>query len=196
MKTISVLMTLMMVLTAAMLGAGPAGDHREHAAPDDYALGFTLRDIDGKDVDLSQFKGKVVLMVNTASECGYTPQYKGLEALYQSRKDRGLVILAFPANDFGRQEPGDAAQIKKTCHDKYKVTFPVFEKISVKGPNQHPLYKRIASLPAPLGGDPKWNFTKFVLDRSGRVVARFEPKVSPDDPNLTAKLDELLDAVP
>lgn len=159
-----------------------------------YVLGYTIKDIDSKDVDLSQYKGEVVLIVNVASKCGYTPQYKGLQKLYEEKKDAGLVILGFPANEFGGQEPGDENAIKKTCHDKYQVTFPMFSKISVKGERQHPLYRQIASQPAPIGGDPKWNFTKFLVNRNGEVVARFEPSVTPEDKALRGKIDELLAA--
>lgn len=166
-----------------------------------YVLDFTLKSIDGKDVDLAQYKGKVVLIVNVASKCGYTPQYEGLQALYASRKDKGLVILGFPANNFGAQEPGTNEDIATFCASKYSVTFPLFAKISVKGDDQHPLFKRLAALPPPLGGDPKWNFTKFLVDRDGRVQYRFEPKARPTDKpdekdeaakDLLAKVDQLL----
>jgi glutathione peroxidase len=155
-------------------------------------LAHTVKDIDGKDVKLADYKGKVVLIVNVASRCGFTPQYKGLEALYQKHKDAGLVILAFPANNFGSQEPGTNAEIKAFCESNYKVTFPIFEKISVKGEDQHPLFKQLAAQPAPLGGDPGWNFTKFLVDREGNVVARYESRVKPDDAVLATKINELL----
>jgi glutathione peroxidase len=193
------------VSLVAALGAGvmiaagpdaPAASAPEKPATSPYVLGYTLKDIDGKDTDLAQFKGKVVLMVNVASKCGYTPQYKGLEKLYSEKKDAGLVILGFPANEFGGQEPGDESTIKKTCHDTYHVTFPMFSKISVKGNGQHPLYKQLAAQPAPVGGDPKWNFTKFLVDRAGNVVARFDSSVTPEDKAMRAKIDELLAAKP
>lgn len=148
--------------------------------------------IDGTPEDLSTHKGKVVLIVNVASKCGYTRQYAALEKLYQSRKDQGLAILAFPANDFGKQEPGSNAQIKQFCSDTFNVTFPMFQKVAVKGDAATPLYKQLAAQPEPLAGEPKWNFTKFLLDRRGNVIARFEPKVEPDDPLLLKKIDALL----
>ncbi|MFN0012495.1 MAG: glutathione peroxidase [Phycisphaerales bacterium] len=165
------------------------------AADDRYVLGFKMKSIDDKDVDLAaQFKGKVVMVVNVASRCGFTGQYEGLEKLYQERKDKGLVILGFPANNFGGQEPGSNEEIAKFCQSKYNVTFPMFAKISVKGDDQHPLYKKIAAQPAPVGGEPKWNFTKFLVDRAGNVVARFDSSVRPNDKDMLAKIDELLAA--
>jgi glutathione peroxidase len=181
-----------------LLGAGwsarqPASSPPAKSAENPaYVLGFTMKTIDGKDQDLSVYKGKVVLIVNVASKCGLTPQYEGLEKLYETRKDAGLVVLGFPANEFNGQEPGTDAEIKSFCTGTYGVTFPMFSKIVVKGEGQHALYKKLASQPEPIGGDPKWNFTKFVVDREGRVVARFEPKIKPDDPALLKKLDELL----
>jgi glutathione peroxidase len=159
-----------------------------------YVLGYTRKLIDGTDQDLAAFKGKVVILVNVASQCGLTPQYEALERLYKAKKDSGLVILGFPANNFGSQEPGTNTEIAEFCRSNYGVEFPMFEKISVTGEDQDPLYKQLAGLPAPIGGDPKWNFTKFVVDRSGRVIARFEPRTSPDDKEFVAKIDELLAA--
>ncbi len=169
-------------------GAQPAPKKEDPA----YVLGFKMKRIDGTEEDLSAYKGKVVLMVNVASKCGFTPQYEGLEKLYESRKDSGLVILGFPADNFGHQEPGSNTEIAEFCKSKYSVTFPMFEKISVKGDDQHPLYKALTGQPAPIGGEPKWNFTKFLVDKEGNVVARFEPKVKPDDEAMTKKIDELL----
>lgn len=126
-------------------------------------------------------EGKVVLVVNTASKCGLTPQYEALEKLYRVFKEEGLVVIGFPANNFMGQEPGTNAEILEFCTGKYDVTFPIAAKISVKGEDVHPLYKHLAALPAPLGGEPSWNFTKFLVDRSGNVVARFEPRTKPDD---------------
>lgn len=161
--------------------------------PSPMVLSGVVKDIDGKDVDLASFKDKVCLIVNVASNCGYTHQYVGLEALYQKKKDQGFVILAFPANDFLGQEPGTAEQIKEVCYGKYKVTFPVFSKVSVvAGPEQSPLYKQIAAQPAPVGGDPKWNFTKFLVDRSGNVLERFEPRIQPTDAALLTAIDREL----
>ena len=158
-------------------------------------LGFTMNRIDGTSEDLSIYRGKVVMIVNVASKCGLTKQYAGLQTLYESKKDQGLVILGFPANDFLGQEPGTNTQIKEFCEGTYKVTFPMFEKIVVTGKDAHPLYKKLAAQPAPIGGGegvPGWNFTKFIVDRSGRVVARFDSRVKPDDAALVKKIDELL----
>ncbi len=155
-------------------------------------LAHQINLIDGQPKNLSDYKGKVVLVVNVASKCGLTPQYDALESLYKSKKDAGLVVLGFPANDFGSQEPGTNKEIAEFCSATYHVTFPMFEKIAVTGASAHPLYKQLSALPAPLGGEPKWNFNKFLVDKSGNVVARFEPKTKPDDPALIAKIDELL----
>lgn len=145
------------------------------------ALNFTMKSIDGKEMKLSQFKGKVVVFVNVASECGLTPQYEGLEALYKKYKDQGLVIVGVPANEFGAQEPGTDAEIKKFCTDNYKVTFPMTSKVVVNGDGITPLYKFLTSKDAnpEFGGPLKWNFTKFLIGRGGKVVARFEPEVEP-----------------
>ncbi|MFO0985439.1 MAG: glutathione peroxidase, partial [Planctomycetota bacterium] len=151
-------------------------------------LDFTLKDIDGKDVDLAKtFKGKVVLVVNVASKCGLTPQYEKLEKLYQTYKDKGLVVLGFPANEFGAQEPGTNAEIKEFCTSKYKVTFPMFAKIVVKGEGIHPLYKHLTDqqTDAKFAGEIKWNFTKFLIGRDGQIAARFEPKVEPQAKEVT-----------
>ena len=134
----------------------------------------------------------VVLVVNTASECGYTPQYAGLEQLYQKYKGKGFAIAAFPANDFGAQEPGTDEQIKTFCAKKFKTTFDLFSKISVKGPGMHPLYQFLTSRPG-MSGDIKWNFSKFLVDAKGNVVARFDSKVEPLSPDLIAKLEPLLE---
>jgi glutathione peroxidase len=150
---------------------------------------FTLKDIDHKEVNLGQYRGKVVLVVNVASRCGYTPQYEGLQKVYLKYKDRGFVILGFPANNFMAQEPGTDEEIKTFCSTKYNVTFPIFSKISVKGDDIHPLYKFLTSKETnpDFGGDIKWNFSKFLLDKNGKIIARFEPKVTPEsDPMIQA----------
>jgi glutathione peroxidase len=146
-------------------------------------LHFTVKDIDGHDYNLSQLKGKVVMFVNVASKCGFTPQYKGLEETYLKYKDHGFVIVGFPANNFGHQEPGSNSQIKQFCTSKYDVTFPMMSKISVKGDDQHPLYKYLTD-PATDGdfaGPISWNFNKFLIDRTGHVYARFASKTKPTD---------------
>jgi glutathione peroxidase len=144
-------------------------------------LDFTMKDIDGTDVSLSRYRGKVLLFVNVASQCGNTPQYEGLEALYRKYKDRGFVILGFPANNFGGQEPGTEAEIKDFCTSKYDVTFDMFSKISVKGNDQHPLYRFLTSKETDpqFAGDITWNFGKFLVDREGNIAARFDPKTQP-----------------
>lgn len=157
-----------------------------------YVLGYEMPLLEGGVQDLSQFKGKVVLIVNTASKCGLTPQYKELQALYDAKKDDGLVILGFPANNFMNQEPGSNEQIAEFCEQNYGVTFPMFSKVSVKGDDICPLYKQLTSQPSPIGGEIQWNFDKFLVDREGNVVARFSPRTKPTDPALAAKLDELL----
>ena len=149
---------------------------------------FTLNSIDGKPAPLSAYRGKVVLIVNVASRCGFTPQYAGLEALYEKYKDRGFVILGFPANNFGGQEPGTNEEIKTFCSSKYNVTFPMYSKISVKGDDKAPLYQFLTAT----GGEIQWNFTKFLVDKDGKVVARFEPKVTPESPEVAEAIEKAL----
>ena len=143
---------------------------------------FTVRNIQGKDVKLDAFKGKALLIVNTASECGFTPQYKGLEALYRKLHDKGLEILGFPCNQFGAQEPGSEKEIENFCEVNYGVTFPLFAKVDVNGDNTAPLYRHLKKAkPGLLGSEAiKWNFTKFLVDRKGKVVERYAPKVEPE----------------
>jgi glutathione peroxidase len=142
---------------------------------------FTAETLDGKPAPLSDWKGKVVLIVNTASKCGFTPQYRGLEELYRKHKDQGLVVLGFPCNQFGAQEPGDAAEIASFCSLTYDVDFPMMRKIEVNGPGAHPLYKYLKGVKKGVLGTEgiKWNFTKFLVGRDGRVVGRFAPTVEP-----------------
>lgn len=154
---------------------------------------FTLNSIDGKPAPLADYKGKVVLLVNVASQCGYTPQYSALEAIYEKYKGQGFVILGFPANNFGAQEPGTNEEIKTFCTRKYSVTFPMYSKISVKGADQAPLYGYLTKeTGAGIAGDIKWNFTKFLFDRNGNPVARFEPAVKPDSPEVQAAIESTL----
>ena len=150
---------------------------------------FTLNSIDGKPAPLAAYQGKVVLIVNVASRCGFTPQYAGLEALYEKYKDRGFTILGFPANNFGGQEPGTNEEIKTFCSTKYNVTFPMYSKISVKGDDKAPLYE---FLTAATGSEIQWNFTKFLVDKNGKVVARFEPKVTPESPDVAEAIEKAL----
>lgn len=149
---------------------------------------FTVADIDGKEVSLSKFKGKVALVVNVATYCGLTPQYEGLEALNKKYRDRGLVVLGFPANEFGEQEPGTNEEIKKFCTEKYNVTFPMFSKIVVKGKGIHPLYDWLVKT-ADRHEEIEWNFAKFLVNRQGKVVRRFTPRTKPDDAALLAEVE-------
>lgn len=152
----------------------------------------TMKRLNGKDEDLSQYKGKVVMLVNTASKCGLTPQYKGLQAIYDQYHEKGFEILGFPANNFMGQEPGSNDEISEFCEINYGVTFPMFSKISVKGEDMDPLYREITTLPEPIGGDVLWNFQKYLLDRDGNVVQKIGPQTTPEDPAVTSAIEGLL----
>ncbi|MBI5095927.1 MAG: glutathione peroxidase [Candidatus Hydrogenedentes bacterium] len=154
-------------------------------------LTYKMKDITGKEVDLSKYKGKVLLVVNVASKCGLTPQYEKLEALHEKYAPKGLAILGFPANNFGAQEPGTNDEIKTFCTTKYNVKFDMFSKISVKGDDIDPLYKDLTSAEkdGPFAGEIKWNFTKFLVGRDGKVVKRIEPKTTPDDPEVIKAIE-------
>lgn len=151
-----------------------------------------LKNIDAKETSLKPYRGKVMLIVNVASHCGFTPQYKALEAVYEKYKSKGLVVLGFPCNQFGAQEPGTAEEIKQFCSSKYNVSFPLFEKIEVNGANRHPLYASLAGEGAPFPGNIKWNFTKFLVSRDGKILQRFESKVTPDSPEVTSAIESAL----
>ncbi len=168
-----------------------AGATAAHAAS---IYDFTMKSIDGQPVSLKTYSGKVVLLVNVASRCGFTPQYAGLEALYEKYKDRGLVIVGIPANNFGSQEPGTNEEIKKFCSSKYNVSFPMMSKVSVLGDDKTPLYQFLTdkSQDPQFGGDIKWNFTKFLVDRKGNLVARFEPNVTPDSAEVQTAVESAL----
>jgi glutathione peroxidase len=184
-------LTLMLMLSAAtILLAAPTKMLAEAKSIYD----FTMNSIDGQPVSLSSYKGKVVLLVNVASKCGFTPQYAGLEKLYVKYKDRGFVIVGVPANNFAQQEPGTNEEIKTFCSRKYNVTFPMMAKVSVLGEDKTPLYVFLTekSSNPQFGGDIKWNFTKFLFDREGRPVARFEPAVTPDSPEVTSAVEAAL----
>lgn len=148
--------------------------------------------IDGRPEKLSAYAGRVLLLVNVASRCGLTPQYEGLEALHERYRERGFAVLAFPSNDFAGQEPGSNAEIAEFCRSTYGVEFPLFAKLHVRGPGQHALYAHLTGLPEPVGGPVAWNFQKYLVDRRGRVVARFAPKVAPGDPALVKRIEALL----
>ena len=168
-------------MTAALFGAS-------------NVLDFSLNSIDGKAAPLAQYKGKVVLIVNVASRCGFTPQYAGLEKIYEKYKDQGFVILGFPANNFGAQEPGTNEEIKTFCSSKYNVTFPMYAKISVKGADIHPLYQFLTDKQAnpSTGGDIQWNFTKFLVGKDGKVIARFESAITPESADVTGAIEKAL----
>ena len=158
---------------------------------------FSARSAEGREVPMAEFAGKVLLIVNTASRCGFTPQYAGLEALYRQYKDRGLVVLGFPCNQFGGQEPGSQSEIVRFCESMYGVSFPIFSKVDVNGPGSHPLYKFLKSEQSGILGafgleGIKWNFTKFLVDRAGNVVGRYSPATSPAD--LAPAIEKLLSA--
>jgi glutathione peroxidase len=180
--------------------AGPAAQAEVPAArtggeagrTEAFVLDYRMSRIDGTPQDLADYRGQVLLLVNVASKCGLTPQYEGLEALYDRYKDRGFAVLGFPANDFAGQEPGSDAQIAEFCRSTYGVRFPMFSKIAVKGEGQHPLYRELTSLPAPLGGEVQWNFQKYLVNRRGEVVAKFDPRTAPDAPALVERLEALL----
>jgi len=153
---------------------------------------FTMNSIDGKPLPLASFKGKVLLIVNVASRCGFTPQYEGLEAVYEKYKDQGLVIVGVPANNFGGQEPGTNEEIKTFCSSKYNVKFPIYSKVSVKGSDKTPLYQFLTDPASKTGGEIQWNFTKFLVDRNGKVIARFESAVTPQSPEITSAIEKAL----
>jgi len=175
--------------------AAPTAPSGEQAEAGQGVLSFAMKMNDGTMRDLAAYRGRALLIVNVASMCGNTPQYAGLEKLYQTYKDRGFQILAFPANEFGAQEPGSDAEIRQFCTEHYNVTFDLFSKIVVKGEGIHPLYRYLTAQPG-MTGDIAWNFAKFLVDRQGRVIARFSPKTQPDDPVLVAKVEEALTAKP
>jgi glutathione peroxidase len=154
---------------------------------------FTVADINGKSQDLKTYKGKVLLIVNTASQCGYTPQYKGLQRVYTTYKNKGFEVLGFPSNDFGGQEPGSNKEIKNFCELNYKVSFPMFTKVTVLGPGQSPLFKYLtADASKELAGPIDWNFEKFLIDPQGKLIGRFKSSVAPESPELISKIESLL----
>lgn len=153
-----------------------------------------LKDIDGKPTSLKAYQGKVLLVVNVASFCGNTPQYAALEAMQKKYAAQGFTVLGFPCNDFGAQEPGTADQIKEFCSKTYSVDFPLFEKLHVKGAEQHPLYAALSGNGSPFPGDVKWNFGKFLISRDGKIVKRFEPGVKPDSAQVTSAVEAAIAA--
>ena len=185
-RQIRIVKTILLLLTATMITISTLAA--------DALYNLPLKDIDGQATTLKTYSGKVLLVVNVASHCGYTPQYAGLEALYKKYDSQGLVVCGFPCNQFGGQEPGTAADIKSFCTAKYDVTFPLFEKLEVNGENRHPLYVALAGTNSPFAGDIKWNFTKFLIGRDGKILQRFESKVKPDSEAMVKAIEAALAA--
>lgn len=186
------IITILASLTA--LGIFLKGSPETPESQATSVLEFTMKNIDGKEVPLSTYKGKVLLIVNVASKCGNTPQYSGLEELYRKYAGQGLAILGFPANNFLWQEPGTDEEIKEFCTTKYNVTFDMFSKISVKGSDQHPLYRFLTSKETnpEFAGDVKWNFQKYLVDRNGKVIGKFAPSLAPESGELTGAIEAAL----
>ena len=176
------------ILYSLILAAGLA------SAAEKSVLDIPLKDIDGKDTSLKAYQGKVLLVVNVASRCGLTKQYKELQALHEKFKDQGFSVVGFPCNDFGAQEPGTNEEIKIFCTEKYKVSFPMFDKLHVKGEEQHPLYTALTGKEGAFPGDVKWNFGKFLVGRDGKVVKRIEPGVKPESPEVVKAVEAALAA--
>jgi len=180
-----------MALQSQLFSQSTKAEKKEAGNVPRTVLDFTMKNIDGKPVPLSSYKGSVVMIVNTASECGYTPQYETLQKLYDTYKDKGFRILAFPANNFGAQEPGSNADIKTFCSTKFHTTFDLFGKISVKGDDQHPLYRYITK-ESPLSGEIKWNFQKYLVDRNGNIKSKFLSAVDPMSKDVRMQVEKLL----
>ena len=181
-------------VSTAEAASGPAAESMEGimmAAQTGSVYDFTLNDIDGKPMPLTHFRGKVLLLVNTASFCGNTPQYSDLQRMYEKYRDQGFEILAFPANNFGQQEPGTNDEIKSFCYTKYSLTFPLFSKISVKGSDKHPLYRYLTEQ-SPFPGEVEWNFQKYLVDRSGNVVARYHHRTKPLAEDVVRDVERVL----
>jgi glutathione peroxidase len=184
-------MTRSILFALLALVAAPQGKPQGSSKVPD-ALNFTMNSLDGKPVNLSKYAGDVVLMVNVASQCGFTPQYEGLEALHKKYAAKGLKILGFPSNDFGAQEPGTNAEIADFCKKNYGVEFDMFSKITVLGPAKAPLYKHLTSVNPKFTGEIAWNFEKFLLDRNGSVIARFKSDIEPTSPQVVAAIESAL----
>jgi glutathione peroxidase len=188
MKILTVLLGVVLVLSIPYSSTQVRASEEEKMIYD-----FSVKSIDGKEVQLKDYKGKVLLIVNTASKCGFTPQYKDLQEIYQKYKEKGLLILGFPANDFGQQEPGNNPEIKEFCSLNYQVDFPLFEKISVKGESQHPLFKFLTEQKNPdFTGEIKWNFEKILIGRDGQLLRRFRSKVKPSDSEMVEAIETAL----
>ena len=204
---------LVVLVTASLLGCpvdGPTpggtahdparkeaamGPHDSKFQPNDVVLDHEVAMLDGTKKSLADYRGKAVLVVNTASECGYTPQYADLQEVYAKYRDEGLEVVAFPSNDFGGQEPGGSAEIRDFVDREYSVEFPMFDKVHAKGPEISPVYKTLSQDSGEgIRGEVKWNFTKFLVDPQGKIVARFEPPVRPNDPQVLAEIERVLPA--
>jgi len=194
MKKLLIGVAAFVAVSAAMLFLVKANVSTVEKGKDKSVYDFTMKDTGGRDVKLEQFRGKVVMLVNVASKCGYTPQYDGLQKIYDQYKDRGFVILGFPANNFGAQEPGTNEEIVEFCRINYGVKFPIFSKISVKGEDKHPLYKYLTERETnpEFGGEIKWNFNKFLIGRDGKIIARFESADKPEDAKVTKAIEGAL----
>lgn len=185
-------MKLLPLLIAALVPALLTIATAASAAEESKLYSIPLKTIDGKPATLKQYEGKVLLIVNTASECGFTPQYKGLEAIWEKYQGQGLMVLGFPSNDFGGQEPGSEEEIKAFCTDNYKVTFPMFSKLHVKGAEQHPLYAELTGKSSVKPGPVKWNFGKFLIGKDGTLLARFDSDVKPESDTLKTAIESAL----
>lgn len=183
-----------MVFILTTMTSIQAGDNPSKGGKTSLIYDFALKNIDGKDVKLNQYQGKALLLVNVASQCGYTPQYEGLQKIYSKYKDKGFVVLGFPANNFGAQEPGTDSEIKTFCSTKYNVTFPMFSKISVKGADKHPLYQYLTGekTDPKFAGEISWNFNKFLIDKNGNIVARFDSKDTPETEKVVEAIEQAL----
>lgn len=194
MRKLAFALSTLALCSGLMIGLRDAGAEQEGllmAGKTMNLYDFTMDDIDGNPVNLNQYRGKVLLVVNTASLCGNTPQYTDLETIYEQYHDKGFEVLAFPANNFGRQEPGTNAEIKGFCLTKYSVSFPLFSKISVKGSDKHPLYRYLTEQ-SPFPGEVEWNFQKYLVDRSGNVVGRFHHRTKPLSPEIVQEVERVL----
>ena len=194
MRTLAFALSTLALCSGLVIGLRDAGAEQEGllmAGKTMNLYDFTMDDIDGKPVNLNQYRGKVLLVVNTASLCGNTPQYTDLESIYERYHDKGFEVLAFPANNFGQQEPGTNAEIKGFCLTKYSVSFPLFSKISVKGSDKHPLYQYLTEQ-SPFPGEIEWNFQKYLVDRSGNVVGRFHHRTKPLASEVVNEIERVL----
>lgn len=183
----SMVLTFLIVFTTAIEGRTEGDSKMKNSITD-----IIVKDINGSEVKLSNYKGKVLLIVNVASKCGFTPQYEGLQKIYEKYKDKGFEILAFPCNDFGGQEPGTNEEIKNFCSTNYNVTFKLFDKIKILGNERAPLYERLINSDNVEKGDVKWNFEKFLIDKNGNIRARFRSKVKPESEEITKEIEKLL----